>query len=139
MDEKNVRKALDFLISEYRFEYRCLDFTGCPFGNWRTETYNYYNANGCFTITNLLGRDDFAFLRFDDITCVDRYSVWRPSIDLAEEEPEIWEKHKKRSLFRGFFWGERKILQILAEVIRTQIEERGAFFGIEVEKSFTHD
>ena len=47
----------------------------------------------------------------------------------------IWEKYKKRSIFRGRFWSDKKYLKILSEVIKVQIEQRGEFFGIKVKNN----
>ena len=67
MTEKQIKEALDFLVKDYNLEYDFQRFESCPFGNWCTETYSYFNKYGCFTITNLLTRDDVSYIHLDDI------------------------------------------------------------------------
>lgn len=52
-------------------------------------------------------------------------------INIFEYEPEIWKKHK----IKLFFGGYKKEFQVLAEVIETQIQKTGQFFGIKVIKN----
>lgn len=138
MNEKQVKETLDFLIEDYNFEYVFQEFESCPFGNWRTETYSYFNKYGCFTITKLVARDDVEYVHLDDIALLNKYMYSNSSekiksqIDITSVEQEIWKKHEKKCLFGKFFWGDKKYLNVLAEVIEVQIETMGQFFGIKV-------
>ena len=138
MTEKKVKGTLDFLVEEYDLKYDYQQFKNCPFGNWCTETYSYYNDYGCFTITNLLARDDVEYICLKNIEMLKTYMYLsyteqlKYQINITAVEYEIWEKYKKRSMFKGRFWSDKKYLDILSEVIRAQIEKRGEFFGIKV-------
>lgn len=141
MTEEQVKETLDFLVKEYDLKYDYQQFENCPFGNWCTETYSYYNDYGCFTITKLLARDDVEYVRLKNIELLKTYMCssyserLKSQIDITSVEHDIWEKHKKRSIFKGYFWSDKKYLNILSEVIRTQIGKRGEFFGIKVKNN----
>ncbi len=141
MNEKLVKETLDFLIEEYDLKYDYQQFENCPFGNWCMEAYSYYNDYGCFTITKLLARDDVEYVYLKNIALLKTYMYSRYSerlkyqINITSIEGDIWEKYKKRSIFRGRFWSDKKYLKILSEVIKVQIEQRGEFFGIKVKNN----
>lgn len=143
MTEKQVRAALDFLVEEYAFKYVYQLFENCPFGNWCTETYSYYNDNGCFTITNICVRGDVGYVHLKNIELLKTFMYSDAServkylININSIEEEIWKKHEKASLFKRFFWGDKKYLSIVAEIIRSQIKKNGAFFGIKIGEAQT--
>lgn len=153
MTEENVRKSLDFLCLKYNMSYSLGEYENYLKRNAWLFTYSYYNDFGCFTITNIPVVGDVSYYRLDsiyqisdillDTDALDEnpeadkiYSdnIKKHTLSIFDFEPEIWEKHKKTA-FLGipFFWGtDKQVLRALAEVIETQIQKQGSFFGIKV-------
>lgn len=109
MTKEQVKETLDFLVEEYDLKYDYQQFENCPFGNWCTETYSYYNDYGCFTITKLLARDDVEYVRLKNIELLKAYMCssyserLKSQIDITLVEHDIWEKHKKEVFLKGTF------------------------------------
>ena len=88
-----------------------------------------------------MARDDVEYVYLKNIALLKTYMYSRYSerlkyqINITSIEGDIWEKYKKRSIFRGRFWSDKKYLKILSEVIKVQIEQRGEFFGIKVKNN----
>ena len=59
-------KELMFLVEKYNLKFTEQTFKSTPFGNWVTKTYSFYNDSGCFTISELLQRDEIDFY-FSDV------------------------------------------------------------------------
>lgn len=143
IDEDNVKKYLSFLIEKYGMYYAREDYNA--WDNWAYATYSFYNDSGCFTITDLVQGDDVDYAVLDSVNSLKTYvfsdssEQSKSQMRIASFEKDIWEKYEKGFLFfknlkKPFFWRSAKnILQTLAEVIETQIQKTGQFFGIKVE------
>lgn len=156
MNEKLIKKALDFLLTDYKFSYLQSQCNNYLESGRQLQTYSYYNTNGCFTISCLMYGNEVAFWRFKDVREMEAYFLgeteyatidfskpvqytileesWLPEIDVFAYEPEIWDKHNKilGLPIASVFWSYGKIVRILTEVIKRQIERNGEFFGIKV-------
>lgn len=149
--EEKVKKYLWFLIEKYGMSYVREDFE--VWDGWEKGTYSFYNDNGCFTIEQSDPRDGVGYFRLDSIHSLKDFVLSEPPdneeeqrqyvderrkhyeyINIFDVEPEIWEKHKRSGFLKmPFFWGSAKqVLRGLAEVIETQIQKTGQFFGIKV-------
>lgn len=140
MDEKIIKKYFGFLNDKYKMAYDCGSFDNYLGRAAAILTYSYYNEFGCFTIANVPVVGDVMYYR---LKCVDHipkfivsgdYDTSQFKLDIFNYEPEIWEKHRKSGFLKiPFFWGsEKQVLRALAEVIETQIQKYGSFFGIKV-------
>lgn len=133
MTEKTVKDALDFLCKQYGLNYSFQRFEKHPFGNWCADMYSFYNESGCFSIYNLIQRDEIDFYFAKKFS--NNITELKEKIVLIESvEKDIWERHKKTGFLKlPFFWGSNKqVIRALAEVIKAQIEKTGQFFGIKV-------
>lgn len=149
MTEKTAKDALRFLCDKYGMNYTFAEFENYLGTNISIETYSYHNENGCFTITNFAARGEVEYLHFNSVGLLKNYLFseylgdWNLNNDklrkyydeklshkirIFEYEPEIWKKHKVKTFFGGY----KKELNILAEVIQTQIDKHSEFFGIKV-------
>lgn len=76
-------KKLMFLVEKYNLKYTEQTFESTPFDNWATKTYSFYNDSGCFTISELLQRDDVYF--YFSNTFSTNYS------DLKQKQLNVWD------------------------------------------------
>ena len=123
-----------FLVDEYQLNFSAQIFNGCPFGNWTTETYSFYNETGCFTINYLLGRNEIDFY-FSSAFSEDYEKLHEKLLNVWNAEPQIWEKHQKGMFGLKdpfFWWKKKKIIEALAETIRYKIDRTKTFFGVSV-------
>lgn len=124
--------CLMFLVNDYNLNFSSQTFNNCPYGNWITKTYSFYNNTGCFTINYLVGRDELDFYfstKFSNNYC----ELHEKLLNVWIDEPEIWNKHQKwLYVFKDqfFWWNKRKIIRALADVIRKKIEVSNEFFGV---------
>ena len=121
-------------------------------------TYSYYNEFGCFTIAHVPVRGEVTYYRLDSIDQITdiilrhdlnlgvitpknekkfrehSQNILKHELSIFDFEPEIWAKHRKTGFLKiPFSWGtDKQILKALADVIKTQIEKYGSFFGIKV-------
>ncbi|MCL2817089.1 MAG: hypothetical protein FWD39_01715 [Clostridiales bacterium] len=158
--EDVVKKYLSFLVEKYGMSYDHREFKDySPGGLGYIATYSFCNKSGCFTIIIMPQTDDGVdYVRLDSIHSLKNYILWLTAdnkeerekhkqcckekqvhgINVFDVEPEIWEKYEKEFLFfknlkNPFFgWDYRNIPRALAEVIETQIQKTGQFFGIKV-------
>ncbi len=121
---------LMFLVDKYHLKFTAQDFPSCPFGNYTTKTYSFYNDTGCFTISYLLQKNELDFY-FSNTFSSKYASLCKKLLNVWVEEPEIWRKHRNKHPF--FWWNKKKILSALAEVIREKIHKNNEFFGVVVE------
>ena len=126
-------KELMFLVEKYNLKFTEQTFESTPFGNWVTKTYSFYNDSGCFTISELLQRDEIDFY-FSDV-----FSTAYP--DLKKRQLNVWdnnailEKHQRWifGLKNPFFWySKKKYMKALAEIIQAKISNNKEFFSINV-------
>lgn len=140
MDEKNVKKELLFLIKKYGMDYIREDFK--LHDSLITETYSFYNKNGCFTISNFAARGEVDYFYLHNINLLKSfmYSNYnnkkKAYIDITSVQKQIWVRHTKVLFFKNpFFWlSSRKVLKALADVIEAQIQSTGQFFGIKMKE-----
>lgn len=138
MTELIVKSNLSFLIEKYEMFYIRKDFKIND--SLVTETYSFYNENGCFTISNFSPRGEVDYIRLDGINSLKKYlsldynEKRKFIIDITSVEKEIWSKHSKLLFFKNpLFWlNSRNVLKALAEVIETEIKKTGQFYGIKV-------
>ena len=126
-------KELMFLVEKYGLRFTEQIFEGTPFGNWVTKTYSFYNDSGCFTITELLQRDEIDFY-FSDAFSTDYPALRQRRLNVWDDN-EILKKHQKWifGLKNPFFWrNKKKYMKALAEIINTKIGENKEFFGIKI-------
>jgi hypothetical protein len=140
MTEKMLKENLHFLVNNYRMRYDFQEFKGFYGGNNSLYIYSYYNENGCFTIKDYPVVSDVTYIRLDNIESLGDYLTAhydeqiKHEIHIFHEEPEIWKKHEKKQFLKFLlYWNSEKTLKALAEVILTQIEKYGEFFGIKVD------
>jgi len=140
MTEEQVKKHLSFLIQKYNMKYARQDFKNHD--PMITETYSFYNENGCFTISNLAQRGDVDYIYLDNIELLKDYMFSSYSekqksyINITSAEKQIWDKYESGRLFKKiFFWNNtNKVLSALAEVIEEQIIKSGQFYGVKISK-----
>lgn len=140
MTEKQVKKHLSFLIQKYNMYYIRQDFKNHD--PMITETYSFYNENGCFIISNLAQRGDIDYIYLDNIESLEDYifssysEKQKSYIDITSAEKQIWNKYTNGGFFKKtLFWNStNKVLSALAEVIEEQIIKSGQFFGVKIIK-----
>ena len=129
-----LRERIDvlmFLVDEYNMKIAEQRFyTGGTY-----IEYSFYNESGCFTVSFGPCSDlDFYFApKFSNLL----YELHYKLVNIWIDEPEIWKRHQKWIWFikDPFFWGKpKKIINALAETIRTKIERDNEFFGVQVLK-----
>ena len=126
-------KELMFLVEKYNLKFADQTFNSTPFGNWVTKTYSFYNDSGCFTISELLQRDEIDFY-FSDIFSNDYRVLKQVQLNVWEND-EILRKHQKWifGLKNPFFWySKKKYMKALAETIKKKISENNEFWGIKI-------
>ena len=126
-------KELMFLVEKYNLKFAEQTFGNTPFGNWVTKTYSFYNDSGCFTISELLQRDEIVFY-FSDAFSTDYLVLKQRELNVWDNN-EILRKHQKWifGLKNPFFWNsKKKYMKALAEVIKEKIGKNKEFFGIKV-------
>ena len=126
-------KELMFLVEKYNLIFREQEFKSTPFGDWVTRTYSFYNDSGCFTISELLQRDEIDFY-FSDVFSTD-YPVLKQRHLNVWDNDEILQKHQKWifGLKNPFFWyNKKKYMKALAEIIKEKISKSKEFFGIKI-------
>lgn len=131
--EENI-KMLMFLVEEFNLKYSAQTFNNCPFGNYTTKTYSFYNDSGCFTVNYLISRDELDFY-FSSRFSNEYKELHERLVNIWIDEPEIWNKHQKWifSINDPFFWWKKKkVIKALAETIKTKIDKNREFFGIKV-------
>lgn len=127
-------EGLFFLVDEFNLKYSAQTFENCPFGNYTTKTYSFYNDSGCFTVHVLEQRAELEFY-YSNCFSDDLANLHKKSIDVYSTEKKIWNKRGKIFGFipNLFFWfNNKKILETVAQVIKTQIQNYGEFFGVKV-------
>ena len=127
-----VYKTLSFLVDKYKLKYTYQEFS--IGGNWIADEHSFYNDSGCFTVHVLVQRAELEFYysnRFNN----DLKNLHKMGIDVYSTEKEIWNRRGKIFGFipNLFFWcSNKKILETVAQVIKTQIQNYGEFFGVKV-------
>ncbi len=126
-------KELMFLVEKYNLKFTEQIFKSTPFGNWITKTYSFYNDSGCFTIFELLQRDEIDFY-FSDVFSTDYLVLKQRKLNVWDNN-EILKKHQKWifGLKNPFFWySKKKYMKALAETIKEKISENKEFFGVKI-------
>lgn len=126
-----------FLVEEYNLKYSEQTFNNQPFGNYTTKTYSFYNDSGCFTVNYLLQRDELDFY-FSSKFSNERSKLQEKLVNIWVDEPEIWNKHQKWifSIKDPFFWWKKeKVINALAETIKTKIDKNNEFFGVIIKRN----
>lgn len=129
----DIAKSFDFLVEQYGLTYTYQHFENCFNGAGSVYTYSYYNESGCFTIHHLPVRGELDFFYAKNFSN-NRLDLCEEMLDITSVEKEIWNKRSKfLGITKPFFWlSDKKVLSALAEVIKSQIEKHGEFFGIKV-------
>ncbi len=126
----NIKKDFEFLINDYGLKYNYKKHT--PFGNWIYEEHSFYNENGCFTISNLLQRDDLDFY-FSDFFCDDIKKLHNKRLKVSDYEKELWENKGKFLGFNiPFYWSKERVLSVVKESIKAQIDKSNEFFSTKI-------
>lgn len=141
MNETIIKNSLGFLCSEYGFDYQVLEFDNYLNRGGTLIAYNYFNGNGCFTIANVPVIGDVTYYRFDSIDQLKKYTT--PAADSLSDiggcelnifsyEKQIWKSHEELLGFKNPFayLTDKRILNVLHEVIQAQLQSRNEFFGI---------
>ncbi|MBE6797195.1 MAG: hypothetical protein E7531_02510 [Ruminococcaceae bacterium] len=129
----HIREVFDFLITDYGLEYKHQEFINAYDGNWTVQAYSFYNNSGCFTIHNLVQRDELDFY-YSPKFSQELSELCGKGVNICTIEPEIWDKHTKIWRFkRPFFWlNNNKVLSVFAEVLKTHLSKNKEFFGIQI-------
>ncbi len=156
--EEQVKNILGFLCLKYKMNYSLGEYENYLGTNAVLLTYSYYNEFGCFTIAHVPVRGEVTYYRLDSIDQITdiilrhdlnlgvitpknekkfrehSQNILKHELSIFDFEPEIWAKHRKTGFLKiPFSWGtDKQILKALADVIKTQIEKYGSFFGIKV-------
>lgn len=139
MNEEKILNLFDFLINEYKMKYIYKEFDNYLNTNATLITFTFYNDNGCFLIHNVPVKGEVEFIYLENINQLNQYgsnpsSVKKQNIDITSVHREIWDKYEKIGPFKNpLFWiRSNKVLKVLAEVVKKQIEFTGNFYGLEV-------
>lgn len=118
---KLVRKYLSFLENEYNMTFSFQSFNDFRGFVGPSDCYSFYNDNGCFTIHNLVQKDEWGIYVCDTF-CKSQYSLLSQEINLADYD---------NISGIGFFLKSRW-LNYLGKIIKKQIILENSFFGIKV-------
>lgn len=137
MNEFYVKRYLDFLCKDYNFKYNSTMFNNYLQTGGSVYVYSYYNSFGCFSISNFAVKGEIGYHVFNSL---DDMIKWFPyshnyiDVNIFNYERDIWKKNEKILWFyTPFAWkSSKKLLSVLSEVIRSQINKEGEFFGIKV-------
>ena len=149
MVRKDIERIFGFLSKDHGLEYSHQGFKKCYGGNWYVDTYSFYNESGCFTIYELSERGEWDFYYaekysksmdelLDQRLCVQSFQQekWKEYSKAVEEQTAAIEKYVHKffcgKMFLAEWKAERIMLETLAEVIKTQIEKHGCFFGVKL-------
>lgn len=124
----DIKKQFEFLVKDYNLKYSFHRFENFPFGNWSVDMHSYYNDNGCFSIYNIAQRGEIDYYYAKKYSSLIKELMER-RIDVEAMGKEIWEKLRKKFLFK---YRHKLFNKTLAEVIKTQIEQHGEFYGIKI-------
>jgi hypothetical protein len=124
----DINKKFEFLVKDYNLRYSFQRFENYPFGNWSADMHSYYNDSGCLSICNLVQRGELDFYYAKKFSA-NIAELTEQSLVIDSVEQEIWRKAKKKFLFEYRY---SLFLKTLAEVIETQINKTGQFYGIKV-------
>lgn len=113
---KWVIKYLGFLISDFSFKYAFQVFPDYVGFCGPSETFSFYNDFGCFTLHYLVQRDEWG---------------WFLASEFSSDQSELLccEIRQKDYIIRPIL-SNKRMLKLLGESIRTQINESHSFFGI---------
>jgi len=125
----DIEKMFDFLVKDYRLNYKFQKFNNCFNGNWYVETFSYYNASGCFTIHNLCQRGEIDCYYAKSISCI-RENLLEKRLNVRSIGIDIWNKESKR--FR-FDYRQKLIMDTLVKAIKYEINKKHEFFGIRID------
>lgn len=129
----DIASIFYFLVKDFGMNYQHQEFRGCYGGHWNIYTYSYYNESGCFTIHTLPQRGELDFY-YSHIFATERELLCERIIDIRLIESEIWDKYTKIGRVNNpfFWWSKRRVLTVLAEVIKVHVSKYGEFLGIQV-------
>ena len=129
--DKLICKEFAFLLNEYHFKYEYQLLR--PYGNWEITLHSFYNDTGCFTIHSFQAIGELEFY-YAQKYCTDAKKLREKGIDVYSVEKEIWNKHGKIcGVPNMFFWySNKRILKVVAKVVKAQIAKEQVFFGIGV-------
>lgn len=127
----DIDKQFVFLVKEYDLKYSFQMFQNYPFGNWSVDMHSYYNDSGCFSIYNLAQRGEMDFYYAKKFSA-NIAELMEQSVAIDSIGQEIWSKAKKKFLFG---YRHSLFIKTLAEVIKSQIEQHGEFYGVKVKNN----
>ena len=95
--------------------------------------HSFFNESGCFTINSMESRGELDCY-YSQYFSNDRDKLYGEIIDIYSVEMDIWNKHGNFGVLPNmFFWvNNKKILKVLAEVVKAQIKKNNEFFGVKV-------
>ena len=99
----DIAKTLEFLVQDYKLNYRYQVFHNCYGGGWTVYTHSYYNDSGCFTVHSMPQRGELDFYFAKKFSC-ERKAIYEKIIDIAFIEPDIWNARGKIWIFNNPFF-----------------------------------
>lgn len=121
----NIEQQFNFL-KDYGLEFKEQIFKNVYNSYFTVYTYSFYNEDGCFTIYNLPQRGEWDYFYSKKFsTTMDELLALR--LNIYDQEPEMWNDARKK-----WFYTIKKELNVLADVINYQIQNKNEFYGIKV-------
>ena len=130
MDEL-IYNEFSFLINKYNLKYHCQKFD--IGGGWIISMHSFFNEMGCFTIYNLPSRGELYFYSSKKFS-TEKQQLCEKIIDIYSIEKDVWNKYGKIGFIPNpfFWWNNKKILKVAAEIVKLQIEEKGTWMNIKI-------
>lgn len=114
---KLVLKYLGFL-KEHGMEFKFQSFSEYKGFSGPIDTYSFYNQNGCFTMHNIVQRNEWN---------------WFVSKSFSENQYKLLEKEISQNLYiTKRYWLYSRVLSELSNLLKFEILSTGAVFGIKL-------
>ena len=129
--DKLIYDEFCFLEKLYGLKYKFQTFDLQR--GWIISAHSFYNDTGCFTIHNMESRGELYFY-YSKRFSKNRNKLYEKSINIYSVEKEIWDKYGRFGWIPNifFWWNNKKILRVSAEVVKAHINKYNKFCGITI-------
>lgn len=127
-----AEEKLKIFAEKHNLNFAKQEFLNCLYGG-TVCTYSIYNSSGCFTIHQLIQRNEIDFFMSKEFYN-DRKKLTEKEVNIFEYHKEIWKKESKFLFFTNPFFYEsfEKIVSTLVDIMEIMIDEKNEIFGIKV-------
>jgi len=123
----NLRNQFNDIAERYGVNYQWQNFKDGSYA------HSLYNESGCFTILCLPARGEIDCYYSKEFSN-DKQRLCAKQINIYEVEKDIWERNKRKWIFKipFQFWGHDRTIRTIIEVIQASVNKTNIFYGIEI-------